>query len=209
MNRTNRTSDFRLSGVKAGVRALPDHRATNIRGGMGHKSALICYTTHFSILLYHRRLSTTTRPDRADTEENGMTEATPPFLPLYRQTWRGFGAGFVTGFGAYPAPSYGVASVQFIPAGRLRTRTPSGRLCAIDKPHEKALSDPDNWRAWLFRLGFPLPAFPLARRQSNARPGALSHPQLLRLGGPLILRRARCRSPDRRAVFHHNLAGLV
>ena len=52
MNRTNRTSDFRLSGVKAGVRALPDHRAPYIRGGMGHKSALICYTTHFSMLLY-------------------------------------------------------------------------------------------------------------------------------------------------------------
>ena len=82
MNRTNRTSDFRLSGVKAGVRALPDHRATYIRGGMGHKSALICYTTHFSILLYHSRLPTTTRPDRADTEEKGRTEATPPFLPL-------------------------------------------------------------------------------------------------------------------------------
>ena len=104
MNRTNRTSDFRLSGVKAGVRALPDHRAPYIRGGMGHKSALICDTTHFSILLHHRRLPTTTRPDRADTEEKGKTEATPPFLPLYRQTGRGFGAGGVTGFGAYPAP---------------------------------------------------------------------------------------------------------
>ena len=78
MNRTNRTSDFRLSGVKAGVRALPDHRAPYIRGGMGHKSTLICYTTHFSILLYHCRLPTTTRPDRADTEEKGKTEAPPP-----------------------------------------------------------------------------------------------------------------------------------
>ena len=82
MNRTNRTSVIRLSGVKAGVRALPDHRATIIRGGMGQKSTLICYTTHFSILLYHSRLPTTTRPDRADTEEKGRTEATPPFLPL-------------------------------------------------------------------------------------------------------------------------------
>ena len=35
MNRTNRTSVIRLSGVKAGVQALPDHRATNIRGGYG------------------------------------------------------------------------------------------------------------------------------------------------------------------------------
>ena len=80
MNRTNRTSVIRLSGVKAGVRALPDHRAPYIRGGMGHKSALICYTTHFSILLYYSCLPTTTRPDRADTEEKGRTEATPPLF---------------------------------------------------------------------------------------------------------------------------------
>ena len=79
MNRRVRTSIFRRSRVKAGVRALPDHRAPNIRGGIEHKSALICYTTHFSILFYRCRLPTTTRPDRADTEENGKTEATPPF----------------------------------------------------------------------------------------------------------------------------------
>ena len=120
MNRTNRTSVIRRSGDKAGVQALPDHRAPNIRGGMGHKSALICYTTHFSMLLYCSCLPTTTRPDRADTEEKGRTEATPPFLPLVRQSGLGFGAGFVTGFGAYPAPPFlGVAPVQFVPAGRL------------------------------------------------------------------------------------------
>ena len=82
MNRTNRTSVFRLSGVKAGVRALPDHRAPYIRGGMGHKSAGGCSTAIFLILLCCRGLSTTARPDRADTEEKGKTEATPPFLPL-------------------------------------------------------------------------------------------------------------------------------
>ena len=72
-----------------------------------------------------------------------------------------------------------------------------------------ALSDPDLCRAVLLRLGFPLPVFPLARRRSNARLGALSHPQLLRLDRPLILRRSRRRSPDRRAVSHHGLAGPV
>ena len=104
MNRNIKTSVIRRSGVKAGVRALPDHRAPNIRGGMGHKSAGGCSTAIFLNLFYHCFLPTTTRPDRADTEENGKTEATPPFLPLYRQTGRGFGAGFVTWFGAYPAP---------------------------------------------------------------------------------------------------------
>ena len=82
MNRTNRTSVIRLSGVKAGVRALPDHSAPYIRGGMGHKSAGGCSTAIFLTLLYHRSLPATTQPDRADTEEKGKTEATPPFLPL-------------------------------------------------------------------------------------------------------------------------------
>ena len=82
MNRTNRTSDFRLSGVKAGVQALPDHRAPYIRGGMGHKSAGGCSTAIFLTLLYHSSLDATIKPDRADTEKKGKTEATPPFLPL-------------------------------------------------------------------------------------------------------------------------------
>ena len=133
MNRTNRTSDFRRSGVKAGVRALPEHHATNIRGGMGHKSAGGCSTAIFLILLCCRGLSTTTRPDRADTEEKGKTEATPPFLPLYRQTWRGFGAGFVTGFGAYPAPPYG---------GRFRPIYPCGKAPNIPSPRPRDFTGP-------------------------------------------------------------------
>ena len=104
MNRTNRTSNFRRYGVKAGVQALPDHRAPYIRGGMGHKSAGGCSTAIFLTLLYHSSLDATTKPDRADTEEKGKTEATPPFLPLVRHAGLGFGAGGVTGFGAYPAP---------------------------------------------------------------------------------------------------------
>ena len=128
MNRTNRTSDFRLSGVKAGVRALPDHRATNIRGGMGHKSAGGCSTAIFLTLLYHRRLPATTRPDRADTGEKGKTEATPPFLPLVRQSGLGVGAGGVTWFGAHPAPPYG---------GRFRLIYPCGKAVKLTKPGEE------------------------------------------------------------------------
>ena len=82
---------------------------------------------HSAMLLYHRCLLATTRPDRAAPEVWGRTEATPPFLPLVRQTGRGGVTGSVTLFVAHPAPPYGVASVRFIPAGRLRTQTPSGR----------------------------------------------------------------------------------
>ena len=39
-----------------------------------------------------------------------------------------------------------------------------------------ARSGPHLWRALLLRLGFHLAALSLARRRSNARPGALSHP---------------------------------
>ena len=132
MNRTNRTSVFRLSGVKAGVRALPDHRAPYIRGGMGHKSAGGCSTAIFLTLLHQRCLPTTTRPDRVDTEEKGRTEATPPFLPLVRQTGLGFGAGGVTGFGAYPAPPYG---------GRFRPNYPCGKAAEPTEHAVAALSD--------------------------------------------------------------------
>ena len=135
MNRTNRTSVFRLSGVKAGVRALPEHRAPYIRGGMGHKSAGGCYTTHFSILLYNSSLPTTTRPDRADTEEKGKTEATPPFLPLYRQTGRGVGAGCVTWFGAYPAPPYGGRFRPIFPCGKAAEPTEHAGGCAVQDGH--------------------------------------------------------------------------
>ena len=149
MNRTNRTSDFRRSGVKAGVRALPDHRAPNIRGGMGHKSAGGCSTAIFLTLLYHRCLPTTTRPDRADTEEKGKTEATPPFLPLYRQTGRGFGAGYVTGFGAYPAPPYGGRFRPNYPCGKARIKAHAQqRIRAGERPDEMVSS---GWFWLLFQ----------------------------------------------------------
>ena len=54
------------------------------------------------------------------------------------------GQGFVT---IPPVPPFGVAPVQFISAGRLQTRTTSGRCRAAGKPHGMALSDPDLCRA--------------------------------------------------------------
>ena len=146
MNRTNRTSDFRLSGVKAGVRALPDHRATNIRGGMGHKSAGGCSTAIFLTLLYHSSLDATTKPDRADTAEKGKTEATPPFLPLVRQSGLGFGAGGVTGFGAYPAPpSWGSLPFKL----SLREGSEHRRQAGADAPQES----PMKWRYSILIFG--------------------------------------------------------
>ena len=146
MNRTNRTSDFRLSGVKAGVRALPDHRAPNIRGGMGHKSAGGCSNAIILILLCCRRLPTTTRPDRADTAENGRTEATPPFLPLYRQTGRGFVAGFVTWYGAYPAPPLWGSLPSKL---SLREDSEPERQSGADAPQESLM----KWRYSFLILG--------------------------------------------------------
>ena len=82
-------------------------------------SALICYTTHFSILLYHCRLPTTTRPDRADTEEKGRTGSDPPlFAALSANRAWVWGRGCYRVWGIPCPPLMGVASVQFIPAGR-------------------------------------------------------------------------------------------
>ena len=129
MKRTNRTSVFRRSGVKAGVRALPDHRAPNIRGGMGHKSAGGCSTAIFLTLLYHSSLDATTKPDRADTEEKGKTEATPPFLPLVAAIRAGvWGRGCYRGMGAHPAPPYG---------GRFRPNYPCGKAPNIPSPRPR------------------------------------------------------------------------
>ena len=90
---------------------------------MGHKSALICYTTHFSILLYHRRLPTTTRPDRADTEEKGRTEAPPPFCRSSGKQGGGLGQGLLHGLGHTLPPPYG---------GRFRPNYPCGKAPNTD-----------------------------------------------------------------------------
>ena len=128
MNRNIKTSVIRPSGVKAGVRARVKQLAPETRGGLGHKSAGGCSTAIFLTLLYHRRLPTTTRPDRAALAEKGRTEATPPLLPLVRQTRAGVWGRVCDMVWGIPCPPLmGVASVQFIPAGRLRTRTTSGR----------------------------------------------------------------------------------
>ena len=85
----------------------------------------------------------------------------------------------------------------------------AGAKLAGGKPHEMALSGPHLWRDLLLRLGFHLAAFSHARRRSNAPPGALSHPQLLRLDCSLVLHGAGRRSHRRRAVSYLGLAGLV
>ena len=99
---------------------------------MGHKSVLICDTTHFSILLYHRRLPTTTRPDRAALAEKGRTEATPALFAASAANKAGVWGRVCDMVWGIPCPPLmGVAPVQFISAerlrARLRTQTTRGR----------------------------------------------------------------------------------
>ena len=84
---------------------------------MEHKSALICYTTHFSILFYRCRLPTTTRPDRADTEENGKTEATPPLFAASPANRAGGGQGLLHGLG-HTLPPLGGRFRPIYPCGK-------------------------------------------------------------------------------------------
>ena len=56
---------------------------------MYQDSVMRCTSTIVPIYLPQRGLSVIARPARTDPAEKGRTGATPPFLPLYRQTGRG------------------------------------------------------------------------------------------------------------------------
>ena len=102
---------------------VPIQPGTQTRGGVYQDSVMRCTSTIVPIYLPQRGLSVIARPARTDPAEKGRTGATPPFLPLYRQTGRGV---YQPVYHRLP-PFSGVAPVRFIPTGRFRTRTPSGR----------------------------------------------------------------------------------
>ncbi len=85
MNRRVRASPISPSGVRSGVREI----ATETMGGVWQEMELFCGSTYFPMLLCCGCLSTTARPDRAALAVRGRTGATPPFLPLERQTVKG------------------------------------------------------------------------------------------------------------------------
>ena len=68
---------------------VPIQPGTQTRGGVYQDSVMRCTNTIFPIYLPQRGLSVIARPARSDPAEKGRTGATPPFLPLYRQTGRG------------------------------------------------------------------------------------------------------------------------
>ena len=78
MNRTNKTSVFRLSGVKA----VPEQPVTRSRGGVLQELVMRRYTFHISILLYRSCLLATTRPDRGRTRGAGKDGSDPPFFAV-------------------------------------------------------------------------------------------------------------------------------
>ena len=107
-----------------GLGAVPIQNVTSSGGGMLQESALGCYKPHFAISLPGSHLAVVDRTASDDTDGTSRTIATPPFLPLYRQA--GAGGCYRVCYKPCPPP-LGVAIVQFIPAGRLRPPTPSGR----------------------------------------------------------------------------------
>ena len=68
---------------------VPMRPGTRTRGGVYQDSVMRCTSTIVPIYLPQRGLSVIARPARTDPAEKGRTGATPPFLPLYRQTGRG------------------------------------------------------------------------------------------------------------------------
>ena len=115
------------SGVRAGVRCGVRKRETHSEGGVFPIMVGGCFPHPFPMLLSLWHLYAIHRPNRAAPEVQGRTGATPHLLPLVRHAWRGDVSGGVSIGVSPPSPPFGVAPVQFIPAGRLRKRTPSGR----------------------------------------------------------------------------------
>ena len=68
---------------------VPIQPGTQTRGGVYQDLVMRCTSTIVPIYLPQRGLSVIARPARSDPAEKGRTGATPPFLPLYRQTGRG------------------------------------------------------------------------------------------------------------------------
>ena len=112
-----------------------------LRGGaMFHESGVGCSKPHFAISLPGSHLAVVDRQASAAPAGTSGTEATPPLLPLVRHA--------VGGACSRPCsipctPPLGVASVQFIPAGRLRTKPPNTNpQLARNSPKE----NPMKWR---------------------------------------------------------------
>ena len=103
---------------------VPIQNVTRSEGMVLQESAMGCSTAHYPISLLGSYLSVIARPARADPAEKGRTGATPPLLPLYRHAGKG---GCYSRCSTAYTPLWGVAPVQFIPAGRLPTRTTSWR----------------------------------------------------------------------------------
>ena len=76
------------------------------------------------MFLYLKHLPDTTRQDRTAAEVRGRTEATPPFLPLVRQTEQGFVTGFVT----YPVPPFWGRFRPIYPYGKAPNTNPKQAL---------------------------------------------------------------------------------
>ena len=102
--------------------------ATKSEWGVWHDSMQGCGIADFCISLPCSSLAAIDRPGRVAPAIKGRTGATPPFLPLVRHVGRGACG---RAWGTARPPLSGVAPVQIIPAGRLRTKlrtqTPRGR----------------------------------------------------------------------------------
>ena len=103
---------------------VPIQPGTQTRGGVYQDSVMRCTSTIVPIYLPQRGLSVIARPARTDPAEKGRTGATPPLFAAVSAN--GEGGVYQPVYHRLP-PFSGVAPVRFIPTGRFRTRTPSGR----------------------------------------------------------------------------------
>ena len=100
--------------------------ATYIRGGLWQESAFFCGSTHFVYFFASQWFSLLLPGHPApEGEGRGKTRATPPFLPLYRQTGKGV-CGRVCGIPC--PPLFGGRSRLICPCGKAPNLNPKRAL---------------------------------------------------------------------------------
>ena len=105
--------------------ACADPDCSKVRGGLEHDSAMVRNTIFFPYVIVPPSLISYSPASPHRSSGKGQDGSDPPLFASLSANGEG---GLEQALEhSLPPPFFGVAPVQFIPAGRLRTRTPSGR----------------------------------------------------------------------------------
>ena len=129
MNRTNGVP--RIGAERDGflydscTMPVPIQSVARSEGGLQQDSAMVCNTTLYPYVIVSFMLVSDSPAGQRPIQRKRAGRERPPLF--CRCIGTGGGGGLQQGLQHHPPPFWRVAPVRFIPAGRLRTLTPSGR----------------------------------------------------------------------------------